>query len=201
MCAQRQNNVMLNLQILRISQVLYLEELLNLLHTILCQADHLILLVYDEVSGLLLLHAHDGIHLGILRHVLTALHLARQNIACFIQSGGFAALSGNDERCTRLIDQYRVDLVDDGKMQSALHQLLLIDYHVVTQIIKTKLIVCHVGNVTVIGIPALIVRHLVQNHADFQSQEFMNLSHPLRVTLCQIVIDCDDAHALALKRI
>ena len=86
-------------------------------------------------------------------------------------------------------------------MQSALHQLLLIDYHVVTQIIETKLIVCHVGNVTVIGIPALIVRHLVQNHADFQSQEFMNLSHTLRVTLCQIVIDCDDAHALALKRI
>ena len=190
---------MLNLQILRISQVLYLEELLNLLHTILCQADHLILLVYDEVSGLLLLHAHDGIHLGILRHVLTALHLARQNIACLIQSGGFATLSGNDERCTRLIDQYRVDLVDDGKMQSALHQLFLIDYHVVTQIIKAKLIVCHVGNVTVISIPALIIRHLVQNHADFQSQEFMDLSHPLRVTLCQIVVDCDDAHALALK--
>ena len=84
---------MLNLQILRISQVLYLEELLNLLHTILCQADHLILLVYDEVSGLLLLHAHDSIHLGVLRHILTALHLARQNIACLINAGGFATLS------------------------------------------------------------------------------------------------------------
>ena len=72
---------MLDLKILRIRKVLNMEELLNLMHTFLCQVDHLVLLIYNEVSGLLLLNSHDGIHLGILRHILTTCHLLRKNIA------------------------------------------------------------------------------------------------------------------------
>ena len=40
------------------------KNLLYLLHTILSQVDYFIFLIDDEISGLLDLLAHDGVHLG-----------------------------------------------------------------------------------------------------------------------------------------
>ena len=55
--------VVLYLDVFRISQVVYMEELLNLAYTLLGKIYDLILLIYDEVSCLLLDDTHDGIHL------------------------------------------------------------------------------------------------------------------------------------------
>ena len=104
MGTQRKNHIMLNLKVLRIRKVINMEELLNPLHTLLGKIDYLILLVYDKVSGLLLLDTHDGIHLGILRNILTSGQLLCQNITGLIQFGGLAALSGNNKRSTCLIN-------------------------------------------------------------------------------------------------
>ena len=38
---------------------------------------------------------------------------------------------------------------------------------------------------------------LIQNYAYGQSQKLMNLSHPLSITLCQIIIDCYDMHTFS----
>ena len=43
---------MLDLQVLRICQVLDVEELLYLLHTLLGQVYDLVLLIYDKITGL-----------------------------------------------------------------------------------------------------------------------------------------------------
>ena len=188
---------MLDLQILCICEVLDLEEVLYLFHTLCCQVDDLVLLVYNKVSGLLDLHTHDGIHLVKLAAGLTAVHLTRKDVARLVQSGGLAALSGNDQRCTRLVDEYGIDLVDDDIVQSALYELLLIDDHVVSQVIKAQLIVGHIGNVTIVCLLAFLAVHVVQYHSHGQTEKFMHLSHPLRITLCQIVIDGDDMDALA----
>ncbi len=152
---------MLNLQILRIRQVINLEETLHLGHTLCSQVYHLILFIDDKITGLLAFHTHDGIHLGQLFHIFATGQLFRQNITGLIQLRGLTALPGNNQRCTRLVDQHRVHLVDDGIMQIPEYQLLLINDHIVTQIIKTKFIVRHISNIAIIGFPALIGFHIV----------------------------------------
>ena len=199
--AKCQNDGMLYLQILRIGKVINMEKFLDLLHTGFGQVDYLILLIYDKVTVLLLNHAHDGIHLRQLLYIVAALHAPCKQIAHLIQSRGLSALTRNNQRCSRLIDQYRVHLVDDAEMQISQHQLLLVDYHVVTQIIKAELVVCHIGNITAVSLLTLLAGHAVQHDSDRQAQKFMYLPHPLSVTLCQIVVDRYDMDALALQRI
>ena len=57
------DNVMLDLQILRISQVLNMEEFLNLMNTLLSKVYDLIFLIYNEVTCLDNFLAHDSCHL------------------------------------------------------------------------------------------------------------------------------------------
>ena len=61
---QSQNDVVLDLQVLRIRQVLNMEEFLHFLHALLSQVDDLVLLIDDKVPCLLDLLAHDGADLG-----------------------------------------------------------------------------------------------------------------------------------------
>ena len=77
MCTERKDHIMLDLQVLRICQVINMEKFLNLFHTLLCQIHQFVLFIYDKVSGFFLLNSHDGIHLGILRYILTTCQLLR----------------------------------------------------------------------------------------------------------------------------
>ena len=198
---QRQDNIMLNLQVLRIRQVLDVEEILHLLHALLGQVHHLILLIDNEVAGLHDFLAHDGVHLGHLAAGLAFFQLFCQNITDLIQLCGLSALSGNNQRGTGLVDQHRVHLVNDGIVQVSLHQLLFINHHVISQIVETILIVGHIGDITGILLSSLIVFHGVQDHAHGQAQKLMHLSHPLRVTLCQIVVDRHNMDAFSFQRV
>ena len=60
---KRKYDIVLDFKILRICKVLDMEELFYLFHTILCKVYDLVLLIYDEITGLVLDNAHDGIHL------------------------------------------------------------------------------------------------------------------------------------------
>ena len=171
-----------------------MEKLLRLLNALCGQIDNLILLINDKISGLLLLDSHDGIDLGEILHVLASGHLLRQNVTGLIDSGGFVALSGNDQRSSCFIDQDGVHLIDDGIVQTAQNQLILVDRHVITQ-----LVVGHIGDIAAIGLLSLLGAHAIQNNAYRQSHEGIDLSHPLRVTLRQIVIDSNNVNALAFQ--
>ena len=70
---QRQDHIVLDLQIVRIGKIVDLKEPLNLLDTSLCQIDGLFLLADDKISRLLLHDTHDGIHLGVFWQILPAL--------------------------------------------------------------------------------------------------------------------------------
>ena len=63
-CAQRQNDVVLDLQIFRISEVVDMEELLHPAYTFLGQVDLFLFLIDDKVTGLHDIFAHDRIHLS-----------------------------------------------------------------------------------------------------------------------------------------
>ena len=124
-----------------------------------------------------------------------------KGICLRIQIGGLVALSGNNQRGARLIDQDGVHLVDNRKCMTALHLILLIDRHVVAQIVESELIVRTIGDIRLIHRLAVFRRDIVDNQSDLESEETVNLSHPLAVSLCQIVVDCDDMYALSGQRI
>ena len=56
-------------------------------------------------------------------------------------------LATDDEWRARLVNQNRVDLVNDGEVEAALYAIFTFVDHVVAQIVKTKFIVGAVGDV------------------------------------------------------
>ena len=158
-CPKSKNNIVLNLQILRICQVFNMEEFLNLADTILCQVYDLILFIYNKVSSFLNVLPHNGVHLGKFTGSLTAHQLMSQHIADLVQLGRFAALTRNNQRCSRLVNQYRVHLVDNGIFQIAQNHLFLINSHVIAQVVKAQLIVGYISNITVICCFTLLRGH------------------------------------------
>ncbi len=109
--------------------------------------------------------------------------------------------AGNDQRRARLVDQDRVDLVDDRVGVPALHHLGGAHLHVVAQVVEAQLVVGGVGDVAgVLGAP-LIVVELVHDDADAEPEELVDAAHPLGVALGQVVVDRHDVHALAGERV
>ena len=118
-----------------------------------------------------------------------------------VEVGALIALTGDDERRARLVDEDGVHLVNDGERVAALHHLGFVDGHVVTQIVKAHLVVRAVGNVGGIRLLALGARHIVHDQADAQPEEAVDLAHPLAVAAGEVVVDGDDVHALTGERV
>ena len=156
---QGQGHDMLDLQVLSVSQVIEMEVLLNLVHAFFCQDNMFFFLIDNKVTGLLDLLAHDGRHLVDLTGTLALGHMLGQIVTHIVEGCGLVALSGDDQRCTGFIDQDGVDLVDDGIVKISLNQVFLIDSHVVTEVVKTQLVVGRIGDIAVIGFLALFRRH------------------------------------------
>ena len=57
----------------------------------------------------------------------------------------------DDERCSGLIDQNRVHLIDNGKGQRSLTFICHAERHVVAQVIEAELVIGAVHHVTAIG--------------------------------------------------
>ena len=86
-------------------------------------------------------------------------------------------------------------------MQRALDHILLINAHVVAQVVEAELVVRAVGDVRLIRLSALVRIEIVNDAADVQTQKPVDLAHPLRVALCKVIVDGDDVHALAFQRV
>ncbi len=56
-------------------------------------------------------------------------------------------LSGNDQRGAGLVDEDRVDFIDDGVVVAALHEFIGAPGHVVAQVVEAELVVRSVGDV------------------------------------------------------
>ena len=192
---------MLDLQVFRIRKIIDMEEILNLFNACLRKGDYLILFIYYEISGLYDFLAHYGGHLCHFAGGLAPLKLTGKHITDLIDLGGFSAASGNNKRCTGLVDKYRVHLIDYAVVKSSLNQPFLVNDHVVTKVIKAQLIVCNIGYVAVIGSPSFIGLHGLEDTSYCKTQKFMDLSHPLRITLCQVIIYRYYTNSLFLKGI
>ena len=109
--------------------------------------------------------------------------------------------AGDDQRRAGLVDQDRVDLVDDRVMVAALHHLGALILHVVAQIVEAELVVGGVGDVAGIGRAPLLVGKAVHDDAGGQAEEAVDAAHPFGVAAGEIVVDGDDVDALADKRV
>ena len=109
--------------------------------------------------------------------------------------------TGNDQRRARLVDQDRIDLVDDRVIVTALHHRGALVLHVVAQIVEAELVVGGVGDVAGIGGAALLVGEAVHDDADGQAEELVDAAHPFGVALGEVVVDGDDVDALAGERV
>ena len=76
-----------------------------------------------------------------------------------------------------------------------------LELHVVAQVVEAELVVRAVGDVGAVGLAALLVGQVVHDDADGEAQEAVDLAHPLRVALGQVVVHGDDVNAAAGERI
>ena len=118
-----------------------------------------------------------------------------------VQVGRLLRRARDDERRARLVDQDRVDLVDDREVVAALNVALDRVLDVVAQVVEPELRVRAVRDVGPVAELALGVGQAVHDDADRHAQELVDPPHPLGVAAGQVVVDRDDVDALAGQRV
>ncbi len=110
--------------------------------------------------------------------------------------GGLGARAGDDERGSGLVNENRVDLVDDGERVATMNSALRTHDHIVAQVIEAELTVGAVNHVGLIRLDTLGLIHLRLNESDLETQELVDATHPLGVALGQIVVDGDHVNGI-----
>ena len=107
----------------------------------------------------------------------------------------------DDERRARLVDEDRVDLVDDGEVVTALHHVGRLPRHVVAQVVEAELVV---GAVRDVG-RVLLAAHRggLPGHdaSGRHAERAEDAAHELGLVAREEVVDRDDVHAAARERV
>src|ERR1044072_4780797 len=82
---------------------------------------------------------------------------------------------------------------------ATLHARREVKLHIVAQVIEAKLVVRAVRDISGVRGLALEVVHVVLNTTDFETEEAMDLAHPLGVTRSEIVVQGNDVNAAATR--
>ena len=82
---------------------------------------------------------------------------------------------------------------------AALHKLVLGPGPVVAQIVEPKFVVRAIGDVGGVSHASLGRSHLGEDAAHLEAKETVNSTHPLGVALGEVVVHCDDVHALTCQ--
>ncbi len=107
----------------------------------------------------------------------------------------------DNQRRARLVDQNRIDFIDNCKIELSQHLVSKGKGKVVAQIVETEFVVSRVGDIAVVRGALLFLRLTTLRHPDRQAEEFINRAHPVGVALGEVLVDRDDMHASAADRI
>ena len=107
----------------------------------------------------------------------------------------------NNQRGAGLVDQDRIDFIDNRMVERPVDHLAALMLHIVAQIVEAQLVVGGIGNVGLVGLAAFILGQIGHDHAHGQPQEGVDLPHPFSIAPGEVIVDCDDVDALALKRV
>jgi len=130
-----------------------------------------------------------------------ARHLRGHLIETDVERGVVFGLARDDQGGARLVDQNRIDLIDNGVVQSALAAVFDAVLHIVTQVVKAVFVVGAVGDVGGVGGFFLFVVLLRDNHAHAHAQELIQRAHPFGVAAREVIVHRHHVHALARERI
>ena len=86
-------------------------------------------------------------------------------------------------------------------MQISLYQIFFLLDQIVSEVVKTELIIGTICDITCIRFLTLTCFQAVQDNTDTKTEAAVHCSHPIRVTLCQVIIDGDNMHAFSFQRI
>ena len=86
-------------------------------------------------------------------------------------------------------------------MEFSLRHIFFSKFHIVAQIVKAELVICPVGDITVISGFSLFIAHIVLDCPYGKPEELINRPHPVAVTPGQIVVDRNHMHAAAGKAV
>ena len=103
-CPKSKDDIMLNLEVLRIGKVVNMKILFYFFYTLLRKVYRFFLFVNNKVSAFLNFLSQNSIDFGKLGGFLSSFELSCQNIAKFIELCRFSGLSGDDKRRSRFID-------------------------------------------------------------------------------------------------
>ena len=104
-------------------------------------------LFVHDVVGVQVVLVFLGVHLFHLHH----LEGLGEAVCHLVQLGGLVPLAGDDEGGAGLVDEDGVHLVHDGIVPAPLDLVLVVDHHVVPQVVKAEFVVGAVGDVGVVG--------------------------------------------------
>ena len=149
--------------------------------------------VVDVECTLDLLDAGLGRHDRLLLLIDLVVDVTRDRVhdrgEAVVELGRLVGWSGDDERRACLVDEDRVDLVDDGVDVVTLRHGLAGSRHVVAQVVEPELCIRPVGDVTGVGGPLeLRIRDVRAHPAHRESHPTVELAHPLRVTRGEVVV-------------
>ena len=106
--------------------------------------------------------------------------------------------TGNNQRCTGIVNEHGIHLVHNSVIVGTLHQLRRILSHIVAQVVEAKLIVGTEGDVALISLATGFGVGLMFVYAVHrQTVEHVNGAHPLGVALGQIIIHCYHMYTIA----
>jgi len=120
-----------------------------------------------------------------------------QRIDLAVQFGQVFRRARYDQRRARLINQDGVHFIDDDIGMPALGHRRDRVLHVVAQIVEAEFVVGAVGDVAGVVFVSLLVGQAVDDAADGQAEEFVDLAHPFGVAFGQIVVHGHDMDAFA----
>ena len=178
------------------NQALVGQHALGCLVALLGQEDLVRLLIHREVARLD--HALTGTRVGL---TLLAHHQRHHLVHGDVHRRVVFCLATDDERRACLINQDRIDFVNDGVVEPALHPVARLVDHVVTQVVKAVFVVRSVRDVGTVGGLLFLAWHVGQVDAYAQAKEVVEARHPLRVAVGKVVVDRHHVRAVAGKRI
>ena len=196
MCFEAGLDVVLQVPVFRIGDVADAEQLLDFFPAGIGDGDGAVLLVDHEIAGEDFVFAQAAIDL------LAQLQRRDDAVDLVILVGGLFALAADDKWGAGLVDEDGIDFVDDAEvMTTLLHAIVQVELHVVAQVVKAVFVVGAVGDVGAVSLAPLLIVEIVDDDADGQAKEGVELAHPLRVALGEVIVDGDDVDAASRERV
>ena len=164
------------------------QQRFDLLMSIFSELDLALFLIHIEITA-------------FIPFLLLFRQVGHQFVDGHVQLRGIRSRTGNDQRSARLINEDGIHLIHHRVVEATLHTVFQPEGHVVAQIVETVFVIGAIGNVAGIGIALLLRGLLGQDDANTQAQKFIQRTHPVGITLSQVIVHCHHMHAFTRQRI